>query len=108
MKQTIYLYANKWGAQRMTKSLGQVNRDEIPIKLNLIIEESAFREPVIEKTITIEDWRQGSDSADVELKELTITEPEAALIRKTRLDKMREVLEKQGYTVNSPDHQEGN
>lgn len=99
MTETIYLYADKWGINRMTKNLGQVKRGEIPIKLELEVSEQAFREPVIEKKVVIEDWRQGVDIADVDFKETFITEEEAEQIRKMRLDKMSDILKSQGFNV---------
>lgn len=99
MKEVIYLYADSWGINRMTKNLGQVKRGEIPVKLTIDISETAFREPIIEKHVEITDWRQGVDIADVEFKETFITEEEAATVRQMRLDKMSEILEKQGYVV---------
>lgn len=106
MKQTIFLYASEYGiANRVTKELGRIERGQIPIKLELEIEETAFREPVIEKKVVIEDWRQGVDIADVDFKETFITEEEAETIRQMRFEKMSEILKKQGYTVAKP--QEG-
>lgn len=102
MIETIYLYADKWGVNRMTKNLGQVKRGEIPIKLELVVDETAFREPVIEKKVVVEDWRQGVDIADVDFTETFITEEEAAKVREMRFEKMTEILQKQGYTVAKP------
>ncbi len=103
MKQTIYLYADEYGINRMTKSLGRVNRGEIPIELEVTVEETAFREPVIRKQVVINDWREGVDIADVDFKETFITEEEAAAIRQMRFDKMSEILKKQGYSVSKPE-----
>src|SRR4051812_12169078 len=99
MKEVIYLTVSQYGVGRMTKNLPTLKRGEIPVKLTLNVEDNAFREPVIEKEVHIEDWRQGVDIADVEFKETIITEEEAQLIRERRLEKMKEVLEDQGYTV---------
>ena len=99
MKEVIYLAVDRYGVKRMTKNVPSLNRGEIPIKLTLTVEDQAFREPVIEKTVHIEDWRQGVDIADVEFKESIITEEEAQVIRERRLEKMKEVLESQGYSV---------
>lgn len=99
MIETIYLYADKWGVNRMTKNLNQVKRGEIPIKLQLEISEEAFREPIIEKYVKIEDWRQGVDIADVDFNETFITEEEAAKVREMRLEKMSQILAEQGYLV---------
>lgn len=99
MEEIIYLTADRSGIKRFTKNLPSLNRGEIPIKLIITIEDTAFRNPVIEKRVHVEDWRQGVDIADVDFKETLITEEEAALIREQRLDKMRQVLQQQGYTV---------
>lgn len=99
MEQIIYLYADSWGINRMTKNLGEVKRGEIPIKLTIKISEKAFREPVIEKEVVIEDWRQGVDIADIDFKETFITEEEAGAIREMRLKKMADILKQQGYEV---------
>lgn len=99
MNETIYLVLDKWGVKRMTKNLPSLNRGEIPVKLNVTVAEEAFREPVLVKEVTIEDWRQGVDIADVEFKESVITEDEAALIREQRIMRMKEILEEQGYEI---------
>jgi hypothetical protein len=99
MKEVIYLSVDSYGVNRMTKNLPTLKRGEIPVKLILTVDDTAFHEPVIVKEVVIEDWRQGVDIADVEFKEAVITEEEAALIRGRRLEKMRDVLEQQGYTV---------
>jgi hypothetical protein len=99
VKQTIYLYADTYGVNRMTKSLGQVRRGEIPIELEVTVEETAFREPVLRRQVVINDWREGVDIADIDFKETFITEEEAAVIRQMRMDKMAEILQAQGYTV---------
>jgi hypothetical protein len=103
MIETIYLVADRYTVKRMTKGLPQLHRGEIPIKLELTVEDAAFREPVIEKQVHVEDWRQGVDIADVEFRETTITEEEASLIRQQRLKKMREILESQGFQVVEPE-----
>src|SRR4051812_30928589 len=99
MKDTIYLVVDQRGVQRMTKNMPSLYKGEIPIKLSLTVEATAFREPVIEKQVVVEDWREGIDIADVEFKETTITEDEAKLIREQRLQRMAEVLAAQGYHV---------
>jgi hypothetical protein len=103
VREIIYLVADRRGVSRMTKNMPSLNRGEIPIKLVLEIEDTAYREPVIEKHVHVEDWRQGVDIADVQFKETIITEEEAELIRQRRLEKMQEVLEEQGYVVTRKD-----
>jgi hypothetical protein len=102
MKDVIYLAVDRGGVKRMTKNLPSLYKGEIPIKLTLDVAETAFREPVIEKRVTVEDWREGVDIADVEFKETTITEAEAKMIKEQRLERMQEVLEAQGFTASKP------
>jgi hypothetical protein len=83
MNEVIHLAVDRYGVNRMTKNLPSLRRGEVPIKLTLTVEDQAFREPVIEKEVHIEDWRQGVDIADVEFKEAVITEEEALRGSKT-------------------------
>lgn len=106
MNQTIYLVADQRGVQRMTKSLPSLGRGEVPIKVDVTIEPGAFRTPVISKEIYINDWREGIDINDVEFKQSVITPKEAEMIRAARMDKMKEILEGQGYTVAKPETEE--
>jgi hypothetical protein len=103
MKETIWLAVDQRGVNRMTKKLPSLNRGEIPIKLEVIVEPSAFTTPTLVRTVHVEDWRQGVDISDVEFKETTITEDEAALIRARRLEKMAEILTDHGFGVTVPD-----
>lgn len=102
MKEVIYLKVSRQRVEGMTKSLPTLKRGEIPVKLLVVVDETAFREPVIERQVHIADWREGIDIADVELRESTITEEEAALIRARRLEAMQRVLEHQGFVVLPP------
>jgi len=76
-----------------------ISRGEIPVKLELTVEESAFREPVITKEVVISDWRDGIDLADVEFRSHFITPDEAEQIKRSRLEKMQEILRANGYAV---------
>lgn len=105
MKQTIFLVADRYGVKRMTKSLPGMSRGEIPIKLEIEVAETAFREPVITKKVVIEDWREGIDFGDVELKESTISESEAQIIRDARMKALTEALEAKGYKITPPEVQ---
>lgn len=102
MKETIYLVVSRHRVERMTKRMPELSRGEIPVKLVLEVDPSAFREPVIEKQVIIEDWRQGIDIGDVELREGVITETEAQMIRERRLAEMKRILEEQGYKIEEP------
>lgn len=102
MKETIYLIVSGTKVERMVKtepSLQQLKRGEIPVKLLVSVEPKAFRTPVVEKEVYVEDWREGVDIADVDFKRTAITKEEADLIRQRRLQLMAETLETQGYVV---------
>lgn len=99
MRESIYLVVSRRKVERMTKSLPSTSRGEIPVKINVEVNEDAFREPVIVKDVIINDWREGIDMADVDFEGTMITEEEAELVRQKRLEKMKEILEGQNYTV---------
>lgn len=103
MKDVIYLRVSRRKVEAMTKSMPGLYKGDIPVKLTITVDDKAFREPVIEQTVEINDWQEGIDIADVELKQSVITPEEAALIRERRLDKMREILQENGYTVSKED-----
>jgi hypothetical protein len=106
MQEVIFLTVSRSRVEGMTKRLPTVRRGEIPVKVTIRVDEKAFREPVIEKEITIEDWTQGIDIADVEFHGSVITKEEAEMIRQARLAKMKEILEGQGYQIVSPETDE--
>lgn len=99
MKEIIYLVVSPWKVERMTKNLPELKRGEIPIKVEIEVQDTAFRTPVIAKKIIVDDWREGIDMADVDFNGNIITEEEAELIRERRLEKMREILQENGYTI---------
>jgi hypothetical protein len=102
MREIIYLVVSRQRVERMTKNLPQLSRGEIPVKLILEVAPGAFREPVIERHVVVDDWRDGIDLADVNFTETFITEAEAAIIRQRRLDKMAELLAEHGWKVDRP------
>lgn len=103
MTEIIYLVIDRSGVRRMTKNLPSLNRGEIPVKVKVTVENEAFRTPVIEKEVYVDDWREGVDIADVEFKQNVITPEEAEQIKQRRLEKMQEILQNQGYEVSKPD-----
>jgi hypothetical protein len=103
VREIIYLAVSPHRVERMTKNLPQLNRGEIPVKLIIEVAATAFREPVIERLVKIDDWREGVDLADVDFQETFITEEEASQIRERRLRKMAELLESHGYAVVGPE-----
>ena len=107
MREVIYLVMNRRGVVKMTKSLVPVRSDEIVVKMTVTVPEGAFRPPVVEQSVIVEDWRDGADLEDVQFKRDIITAEEAGLIRERRVARMREILEQQGYKILSPDEPEG-
>lgn len=99
MREIIFLVVSRQKVEKMTKSLPSLRRGEIPVKLVIEVAETAFREPVIERLVRIDDWREGIDISDVDFKETFITEDEAAHIRQQRLEKMAAMLAEHGYVV---------
>jgi hypothetical protein len=102
MRETIYLAVSRRRVERLSKRFPDLKRGEIPVKLTVTVDEGAFREPVIEREVTICDWRDGIDISDVDFTESFITEQEAELIRAQRLEAMSKVLQSKGYTVRKP------
>lgn len=102
MKEVIYLAVTRSRVERMTKNLPDLKRGEIPVKINLVVDEAAFREPVLELAIHIADWREGLVFPDPELRDGIITETEADMIRGQRLRELRAALESRGFTVTEP------
>lgn len=106
MKEVIYLTLSRSKVEKMTKNLPEIRRGELPVKITVIVDEKAFREPVITKEVVINDWREGIDMADVEFRQSFITPDEAEAIRQQRLQKMATILREQGYSVVTPEAEE--
>lgn len=103
MKEIIYLRVSRSKVEGMTKNLPYVNRGEVPVKLTITVPEAAFSPPTLDQDVVVNDWRDGIDLEDVEFKQSVITKEEAALIRERRLERMKEVLEGQGYKIEAPE-----
>lgn len=103
MKEIIYLICSKQKVEGMRKRVTNVHRTEILVKLVVEVDPKAFGRPTIEKEIYIDDWTKGIDLEDVEFRKNIITGEEAELIKSKRIEKMREILEKQGYTITDPE-----
>lgn len=102
MDDIIYLICSRDKVEGMRKTLPYVKRSEIVVKLNIEVAPKAFGSPTIGKQVYIEDWTKGIDIEDVEFKKNIITDEEAEMIRNKRLEKMKEILKGQGYTVQEP------
>lgn len=99
MKDTIYLLMDRGGVKGLRKSMVDVKRGEACVKFNLTMPDTAFRPPVLEQNVAIDEWHNGIDIEDVKFEKNVITEAEAENIREARLQKMSAILESQGYTV---------
>lgn len=99
MKDTIYLTVDRRGVQSMRKSYQGASRGQAVVKLNVTVDENAFKPPVLEQNVVVSDWSDNIDMEDVKFERNIITEEEAQIVKQRRLEKMREILEAQGYTV---------
>lgn len=99
MKDVIYLVVSRNKVERMNKNLPQLYKGEYVVRVNVTVEENAFKEPTLTKDIVISDWRQGIDVSDVEFSEPYITEEEAAIIRERREAQLIAQLKAKGYTI---------
>lgn len=99
MKKTIYLRVDRHNVLGMSKTMPSIYKDEIVVKLNLEVKDKVFGSPVIEQNVTVVDWASNIDIQDVEFSKSIITEQEAQMIRERRLQRMKEILESQGFTV---------
>lgn len=103
MNTTIYLTVDRSGVQHMRKSLTDARRGECIVQLDIEMPPEAFSPPVLRQKVVVNDWREGIDLEDVRFKNGVITEEEAASIRAGRIEKMKAVLEEQGYEVTKPE-----
>jgi hypothetical protein len=103
VKDVVYLVVSRAGVQSMRKSLPNLHRGEIAIKVHVTAAEKAFAAPTIEQHIDIQDPYQGVDLEDVHFSGSTITQEEAEIIRQRRLAKAAEILTAHGYTVTLQD-----
>ena len=102
MQDTIWLAVDRRGVLRMTKNVPKLSRGEIPIKVLVTVEETAFQEPTLVREIVVRDWREGMNMADLDLREMVIDEAEAAMIVADRERKLVEQLRGRGYQITEP------
>lgn len=53
MKAKIYLIADRRGVQRMTKKAPDLFRGELAIAVNVVVPDSAFREPILTANLAV-------------------------------------------------------
>lgn len=102
MRDTVFLVITPRKVDRMAKTVPAIRSDEIVVKLTVEVPPGRFRTPTVERHVIIEDWTDGTELGDLELRQDFITEAEAKLIVERRLGRMAEVLREHGYLV-SPD-----
>jgi hypothetical protein len=98
-RDTIYLVISPRKVERMTKTVPEMRHGEIVVKLVVEVPPGRFRTPTVERRIVIEDWADGTELGDLELRRDFITEAEAKLIVERRLAQMAEILRERGYSV---------
>lgn len=103
MKDTIYLTVARNGVQGMRKSYQGAPRGQAVIKLDVTVDENAFKPPILEQSIVVSDWSDNIDMEDVKFERGIITQEEAELVKQKRLEKMKEILESQGYEITKPE-----
>lgn len=95
----MYMVLSRDGFKYGRKNLPDVKRGQIVVKLYIEVEDECFGQPVLEQNVYIEDWQKGIDINDVEFNQQIITGEEAELIRNKRIEKMKNILEEQGYII---------
>lgn len=106
MKDVIYLVIERTRVVKMTKSPVAVARGQVLAKVNVEVPYAAFSPPVIERTLVITDWQDGTELNDLHLSSNVITEAEAERIVRDRLRRMEEILSERGATVTWPEGEE--
>lgn len=99
MKETIYLVVSRDKVERMTKRVPELNRGELPIKIDVTVAPKAFAAPTISQEIYVDEWNEDLTLADIEMKKNFITRDEADEIIAKRTERMKEFLETQGYQI---------
>lgn len=99
MKDTVFLVITPRKVDRMAKTVPGTRADEIVVKLTVEVPPGRFRTPTVERHIIVEDWTDGTELGDLELRQDFITAEEAKLIVERRLARMAEVLREHGYLV---------
>lgn len=100
MKDVIYLVANKNRIDRLMRSVPEnLRKGEHAMRVEVTVDDQAFRSPLLTKQIHVEDWREGIDVSDVEFSEPYITEAEAKIIRDRREAQLIETLKAKGYNI---------
>jgi hypothetical protein len=101
MRDTVFLVISPRKVDRMAKTVPATRADEIVVKLVVEVPPGRFRTPTVERRIIVEDWTDGTELGDLELRQDFITAEEAKLIVERRLGRMAEVLREHGYSVSS-------
>lgn len=106
LKDIVYMVLSRDGYKYGRKNLPDVKRGQIIVKLNIEVEDECFGQPVLEQRVYVENWQKGIDINDIEVNQNIITGEEAEMIRNERLEKMKHILEEQGYSIINPNGEE--
>lgn len=95
----VYLTVDRHRVLRMTKSMPELKRGELPILLHVRVADSAFGKPTIEFDVDVRDPFGGLDMSDLEITRRTISPEELEILKTRRIELMRQILRDQGDTV---------
>ena len=76
MKTSCYLVVNKTGDIKFTKTSYTAKIGSIPIKINIEIPDSAFREPVLQGTLKVSEEQFNNTLEELEFELKTLIEKE--------------------------------
>lgn len=102
MTDIIYLICDQNKVVRMVKtprSALDLYKGEIPIKVNIEVPDTNWKPPFLEKDIVVDRWDDKIDVNDIKFEGDFVTTEEAQMIRDLRLQRMKEILEEQGFKV---------
>jgi hypothetical protein len=103
MRDTIWLVISPERVEKMTKSPPDTTRGRIAVKVLVTVPASAFQPPVLQKELHVEDWRDGTELGDLDLRQDVITQAEADMIVQRRIARMADILRERGAVVTWPD-----
>ncbi|TYP92053.1 hypothetical protein LX73_2299 [Fodinibius salinus] len=109
MTDTGYLILDKNGIagfKKTARGAENCGRNEIPVKVEVSMDESKFNKPYPTKKIHVTPWDKDIGIEDIHFEDSWITEEEEQMIRERRLEKYEKVLRDQGYKVEKIEDEE--
>jgi len=102
----IHIKGSKITNHRKTKpSSSDLNRGEVPAKLNISWDESELETPTIERDVDLSEALGNLKLSDLEVGAKTLTEEEVRMVRDKRRNEMAERLRREGYKVIEPEEE---